>query len=90
MTPVRAPFNSRPEPTAAADPKPQDKKGKSRRASPQASLWALLLARLHALFPLTCPRCGQQMRIIAFVTDTASIRRILAHLGEPTEPPPLV
>ncbi len=26
------------------------------------------------------------MQIIAFVTDTASIRRILAHLGEPDEP----
>ncbi len=29
------------------------------------------------------------MQIIAFVTDSASIRRILTHLGEPTEPPPL-
>ena len=28
-----------------------------------------------------------QMRIIAFVTDAASVRDILAHLGEPIVPP---
>ncbi|MCP3971762.1 MAG: hypothetical protein GY717_15860 [Rhodobacteraceae bacterium] len=55
---------------SAADPEPQDEKGKGRRAGPQASLWALLLARILALLPLTCPVCGQQMQIIAFVTDT--------------------
>ena len=62
-----------PKPIAgtAADPEPQGEKGKGRRASPQASLWALLLARILALLPLTCPNCGQQMQIIAFVTDTA-------------------
>jgi hypothetical protein len=27
------------------------------------------------------------MRIIAFVIDTASVRRVLQHLGEPAEPP---
>jgi hypothetical protein len=29
------------------------------------------------------------MRLIAFLTDAASIRIILAHLGEPATPPPL-
>jgi len=29
------------------------------------------------------------MRLIAFLTDPFSIRAILAHLGEPTTPPPL-
>jgi len=29
------------------------------------------------------------MRLIAFLTDPASIRTILARLGEPTTPPPL-
>jgi len=28
-------------------------------------LWAVLLARLFEVFPLTCPRCGQPMRILA-------------------------
>jgi hypothetical protein len=29
------------------------------------------------------------MRIIAFVTDPASIQAILAHIGEPMRPPPV-
>ena len=28
------------------------------------------------------------MRIIAFVTDAATVQRILAQIGEPNEPPP--
>jgi len=46
----------------------------------RASLhWAQLLARLYETRPLACPRCQGEMRLIAF----------LAHLGEPTVPPPL-
>jgi hypothetical protein len=48
-----------------------------------------LLARIYELRPLTCPRCHGQMRLIAFLTEPASIRTILAHLGEPTTPPAL-
>jgi hypothetical protein len=51
--------------------------------------WARLLARLYELRPLTCPRCHGQMRLIAFLTEPASIRTLLAHRGEPTTPPPL-
>jgi hypothetical protein len=29
------------------------------------------------------------VRIIAFVTDTASVERILNHIGEPPPPPPI-
>jgi hypothetical protein len=36
--------------------------------------------------PLACPHCGAPMRILAFVTDTASVTCILQHLGEPTQP----
>jgi hypothetical protein len=54
----------------------------------RASLhWARLLARIYAIQPLSCPRCQGPMRLIAFLTDPASIRMILAHLGEPTTPP---
>jgi hypothetical protein len=34
-----------------------------------------------------CP--GQDTRLIAFITETGPIRKILAHLGEPLEPPPV-
>jgi hypothetical protein len=49
--------------------------------------WALLLARIYEVFPLVCPICGAEMRSIAFLTDPATARAILAHLGEPTAPP---
>jgi len=47
----------------------------------------MLLARIYEVFPLRCSRCGEPMRIIAFVTDSGSITRILAYLGEPTMAP---
>ena len=47
----------------------------------------MLLARIYEVFPLRCPRCGEPMRLIAFVTDSGSITRILAYLGEPTKAP---
>ena len=51
--------------------------------------WAKLLARIGERFPLECPNCGGDIRLIAFMTDPAPIRKILTHLGEPLEPPPL-
>ena len=49
--------------------------------------WAALIVRLFLTLPLVCPRCGADMRIIAFITETAPVRRILTHIGEPTELP---
>jgi hypothetical protein len=34
-----------------------------------------------------CVRCGGRMRLIALLTASQSIARILSHLGQPTEPP---
>ena len=50
-------------------------------------LWAVLIARIYEVFPLLCPICGGQMRIIAFITHSADIRHILNHIGVPSEPP---
>ncbi len=52
-------------------------------------LWAILLARIYEISPLICLRCGGPVRIIGFVTEPAPIQRILQHIGEPHEPPPL-
>ena len=49
----------------------------------------MLIARLLEVFPLTCPHCGAEMQIVAFVTETPSVQAILAHIGEPTCPPPV-
>ncbi|MDP2761583.1 MAG: transposase, partial [Sideroxyarcus sp.] len=50
-------------------------------------LWAMLLARIYEMLPLVCPLCQSPMRIIAFITDGSSVRKILEHLGESTLPP---
>ena len=49
--------------------------------------WALLLARIYEVFPLLCPKCGGEMKIIAFINEGDAIRKILTHLGEPVDPP---
>ena len=49
--------------------------------------WALLLARIYEVFPLLCPKCGGEIRIIAFITEAPAVREILTYLGEPTSPP---
>ena len=46
-----------------------------------ARCWALLLARIYECLPLSCPRCGEPMRVIAFILDPPVIARILEHLG---------
>jgi hypothetical protein len=50
-------------------------------------LWAVLIARIYEVFPLLCPKCGGQMRLIAFITEGTQIRRILDHIGVDSEPP---
>ena len=47
------------------------------------------MAKIAEDFPLACPGCGGDIRLIAFITDPVPIRKILLHLGEPLEPPPL-
>jgi hypothetical protein len=51
--------------------------------------WAKLMARVGEEFPLECPACGGDIRLIAFITDPGPIRKVLTHLGEPLEPPPV-
>jgi hypothetical protein len=67
---------------------PQDLQPSSHHG-PGAYLWALLLARIYEVFPLLCPQCGAELRIIAFVIETPSVSRILESVGEPIDPPRL-
>ena len=50
-------------------------------------LWAILIARIYEVLPLICPDCGGQMKIISFIQDKPTIKQIISHIGEPTEPP---
>lgn len=57
------------------------------------ALGPIALAAAHAARASACgaaprlPRCGAELRIVALITDTAPIERILTHIGEPAEPP---
>ncbi|MFM8380098.1 MAG: transposase [Planctomycetia bacterium] len=51
--------------------------------------WAKLMAHVGEEFPLACPSYGGDIRLIAFVTEPGPIRKILTHLNEPVEPPPV-
>jgi len=42
-----------------------------------------LLARVGEGFPLECLNCGGDIRLIAFITEPGTIRKILSQLGEP-------
>ncbi len=52
-----------------------------------ARCWAMLLTRIYECLPLQCPKCGEPMRIIAFILEPPVIERLLTHVGEPTAAP---
>ncbi len=90
--PLRAAVTALARDTAATPDQPavaEPVGGEQHRRSPARYLWAMLIARIYETFPLSCPQCGTEMRLIAFVTDTASVTRILEHIGEPPKPPVL-
>ncbi len=68
---------------AAAGVVPQGNAGQTQpesvppKRSPVHYLWAVLIARIYEVFPLLCPICGGQMRLIAFITEGAQIRQLL-------------
>lgn len=39
--------------------------------------WARLIKKIYEVDPLTCPKCGGLMRIIAFIEDYKVIKKIL-------------
>ena len=64
-----------------------DDEPKDRMRRVATRCWAMLLARIYECLPLLCPKCGQPMRIIAFILEPPVIEQILGHMGEPTAPP---
>jgi hypothetical protein len=69
--------------------KHEEQQPKKRRCSPS---WARLIAKVFQADPLVCKRYGGPLEVIAYITDTVTIRRILDHLGlsPPEKPPPEV
>jgi len=66
-----------------------DTQAKPRSHDTSRIAWVKLMARVGEEFPLECPNCGGDIRLIAFITEPGPIRKILTHLGEPLEPPPV-
>ena len=58
----------------------QETKGAG-RASPT---WARLIQRIFEVNPLQCIKCGGNMRVVAFITDYQTSKKILKHIGEET------
>jgi len=57
--------------------------------------WAEMIRKVYEVEPMLCPKCGAQMRIIAFLTDYSMVDRIINHLkltfvAERPPPPHLV
>jgi hypothetical protein len=50
--------------------------------------WAVVMKRTWGLNVLACPRCARKMRVLSTITDLATIRRILTHLGGRADPLP--
>jgi hypothetical protein len=57
--------------------------------TPRRQAWGKLMARVGEEFPLECPACGGDIRLIVSIAEPGPIRKILTHLGEPLERPPL-
>jgi hypothetical protein len=67
----------------ALPPLPETPRPPTCRTGPQRSAarsrWARLLARIYEVFPLTCPDCGADMRILAFISAAEPVDAILNH-----------
>jgi hypothetical protein len=57
-------------------------------ASPYVD-WATLMRRSFDVDVLACARCGGRLHLLAVITETESVRRLLAHLGLSSDAPPL-
>ena len=66
---------------------PQPTQPEPPKRAPSHYLWAALIARIYEVFPLLCPLCDAQMRLIAFITNGAEVRKILEHIGVDCEAP---
>ena len=56
--------------------------------------WARLIKKIYEVDPLLCPKCGGDMRIIAFIDDYKIVKKILDYLGidefKRNRPPPKI
>ena len=41
---------------------------------------AAMIRKVYEIDPMLCPKCGGQMKVIAFITDYQAVDRIIEHL----------
>ena len=74
-----------------APPRPGDgvdqRPGRSRSEPRPHTPWAELLRRTFEIDVLACPGCGGRLRLLATIEEPEVVRKILSHLGIPTECP---
>ena len=83
---LRARISPRP-PNTSKKPDTADEPPVERPPRSSYRPWAELLRRTFAIDALECPKCKARMQLLAVVTHPRHVRRFLATLGEPTEPP---
>jgi hypothetical protein len=71
------------DPSLPDAPKDQEVGVLSRRKA-----WARLLAKVHVLDIMACPRCGSRMSVIALILAPAQICKIIACLDQQGRGPP--
>jgi hypothetical protein len=52
------------------------------------AIWARLIAKIYEVDPLTCPKCGSEMKVLAVILDPYEIKKILKHLLKTNKAPP--
>jgi len=75
----------------AGEPKQPGEETAPKRKRCTAS-WARLIHKVYGADPMICRQCGSKLRVIAFITDSLSIKQVLEPLGlwsdENQRPPP--
>ena len=54
-------------------------------AKKSKATWARLIAKIYEVDPLTCPKCGSEMKILSVIMDSCEIKKIL-RTGRPQTP----
>ena len=78
------------EESDSAEAAPSASDGNNKRSRrPRRLSWAQLMKRVLDVDALTCPHCHVPMVVLAFISDPPIVKRILDHLGLPSNAPPL-
>ena len=67
---------------ASAEPSSEDATSAA-AATRSSKTWAMLIKRVYEVDPLSCPQCGGQMQVVAFIEPPQGevIEKILQHCG---------